>query len=286
MVNERAQLIKPKAEDARDVGRGAITEANPDHLRRGTQQNTETLKVLIFRDEDETISLRAIPNRTIRRACEPKSDDIHGPGKGISEKPRQPASEILVKEQFHRGEPRRSEARNAREPPLTVGSKAQAGQDVLVRELRKLGEELRFRHAASEVGKDVADGDACASHCGLAESNIRINDNAFAIVRGLGHAWSLDSGAKRSKNAGRPGSYFCRGGVASGRMRSYSTCANRGSRTGCNAYCCPTPKFTCGRVKQNASEASFLESPVWCNARSAAIRVSPSEQAEVGAVIA
>jgi len=28
-----------------------------------------------------------------------------------------------------------------------------------------------------------------------------------------------------------------------------------------------TPKFTCGRIKQNASEASFLGSPGWCNAR-------------------
>ena len=60
---------------------------------------------------------------------------------------------------------------NGHDAALTLGSERETSEDVLVREDRKVGEDLRFGHARRQIAQDVTDCDAGAADAGLAETN-------------------------------------------------------------------------------------------------------------------
>ena len=82
---------------------------------------------------------------------------------------------------------RRLNARNAGDAPLAVGSKPQAGDDVLVTQLRKLGEQRSLAHATGEITQDIAHSDSGAPDHRFVEANLRVEDDSVAIVAGGGH---------------------------------------------------------------------------------------------------
>lgn len=65
---KRQNLVEPGAQELRCVSRGAVAETDPDHLRRKAAQNTQSVEILVFRDEQETPGSGMLPNCGIGRA--------------------------------------------------------------------------------------------------------------------------------------------------------------------------------------------------------------------------
>jgi len=70
-------------------------------------------------------------------------------------------------------------SRTAEGPTLPFGGVGQARPDVVPRQLRKVPNDLVFRHPARQVAEHVADGDAGPPDAGLAEPNVRVNRDAL-----------------------------------------------------------------------------------------------------------
>ena len=69
--------------------------------------------------------------------------------------------------------------------PFTVGCISQAGQYILVVELRKILQNLGFRHAAGQRAKNVSHRESGAANAGLAETHRRIDGDSLVVVHGV-----------------------------------------------------------------------------------------------------
>jgi hypothetical protein len=62
---------------------------------------------------------------------------------------------------------------------FSLRGKLKAREDIGVRELRKILDQLRFARTACEIPQDLAHGQARSAHARLPEPNGRIDGNAF-----------------------------------------------------------------------------------------------------------
>jgi hypothetical protein len=65
MGRERGNLVQADAQEARDVSRGAVSEPDPNHLRRKAVQDTQSVEILVLRDENEALCGSMRPNSGI-----------------------------------------------------------------------------------------------------------------------------------------------------------------------------------------------------------------------------
>ena len=63
-------------------------------------------------------------------------------------------------------------------PALAFGGVGETSPDVVARHLRKIGQNLRLRHATRQIAQDVANRDARASNARLTKSDGRIRSDS------------------------------------------------------------------------------------------------------------
>ena len=72
--------------------------------------------------------------------------------------------------------------RDDHQASITVSSKRKAGLDVARCQIGKVGQHLRYSHAAPQIIKHIRDRDAGASDAWLAAPDARVDDDALAVV--------------------------------------------------------------------------------------------------------
>lgn len=92
----------------------------------------------------------------------------------VRERDHERLGQLFIKQQPH--ELRRRHAEGA---TLALGGVRQAGPNIIGGQLRKLGQQLSFYHAAGQIREDVAHGDARAFDARLAEANLGIHGDAI-----------------------------------------------------------------------------------------------------------
>jgi hypothetical protein len=68
-----------------------------------------------------------------------------------------------------------------------------------VTQLRKLGRQVSFTHAASQISQNVADCNASATDRGLPETDLRIEYDPVALVSGQVHTLETTEGKSRGQ---------------------------------------------------------------------------------------
>ena len=101
IFDERVELLGTKAQQANNICRGAVAEANPDHLRRWPAQDAEPLKVLVLTDENESGGLGMLPDVGVRPPTKAGRQDARRLRKHLREEIRQATGEVLVEQQLH-----------------------------------------------------------------------------------------------------------------------------------------------------------------------------------------
>lgn len=149
--------------------------------------DAEPVEVLVLRYQDKVLRPCSGPDRSISGPTEAKGEGVRGVRVKIGEIPDQTCREILIEQKFHGGlaqtfRQATSGGRDARQPALALGSEREAGTNVLKSELGEIHEDLVLAHPACEIRQDIAHCDASPTHGGLPEANLRVQDDAVAIV--------------------------------------------------------------------------------------------------------
>jgi len=152
------------------------------------------MKVLVFRDEHAAVLARQLPNGRVTRAALAEETNVQGIWEEIAQCRHQRFRQLFVEEQAHD-----SGGRNSQCAALPLSRVRQARPDVFPGELREIRQDLFFRHPASQVPKDVTNGDASPPHAGLAEADIRGDRDALQRA----HAPSLRQPPRRQQKAVR-----------------------------------------------------------------------------------
>lgn len=148
-------------------------------LRRRPPKNAHSLKVLVFRDENETAVSRLRPDRLVRRASGDHARRMQRAGIRRRQTLRETVGKVVVEKQARR---RHSGSRRANDAAFTVRRESQARKDVLVGQDWKVGKDFRCRHSARKVTENVPSGDAGSPHASLTEPNVRVNGDAILEV--------------------------------------------------------------------------------------------------------
>jgi hypothetical protein len=76
MLDELHDVLLATTEEPFDVGRGAVAEPDPDDLRGRALQHAQTLKILVFRHEDEPVGGGVSPDRSITSCGQASLQDV------------------------------------------------------------------------------------------------------------------------------------------------------------------------------------------------------------------
>jgi hypothetical protein len=72
LLVESDDVIVTPPQELRDVVSGAVAEPNPNELRRGTSQDSQSVKVLVLADHQAPVLTRQVPDDRIRRPALPQ----------------------------------------------------------------------------------------------------------------------------------------------------------------------------------------------------------------------
>ena len=100
MRHERLDLLVPEPEEPRDVGGGAVAEADPDHLGRRPAEHAQAVEVLVLGHPDEALGRRVCPHPRVGRAREPGRADVRPAREHVRQRLGQARREVLVDEQL------------------------------------------------------------------------------------------------------------------------------------------------------------------------------------------
>jgi hypothetical protein len=152
VLGEGTDAIRFSADQPCNLGGRAVSQPNPDYLGRRTEEHAEPMKVLVLRDERVPFGRGSVPHEPIRRSQKPQVFEVLGVGKLGRYIPWQPRRQILIEQELQpvlqaKGSP----VRLTREPPLTFRGKEQASANIFMSQLRKVLQDVRLRHVASQV---------------------------------------------------------------------------------------------------------------------------------------
>lgn len=105
MLDERPNIVRTKAKQSRDICRCTIPEANTNDLGWRAEQYAETMKVLVFRHQDEPFRCRMLPNGSVTCRAEVKREYMHRTRVDIREVVGEARREILIEQKPHDKKP-------------------------------------------------------------------------------------------------------------------------------------------------------------------------------------
>lgn len=170
MIDEGLYVANSRQKQSSDRSRPGIPNVQPNDFRRRQIDDAQRHKVLVFCYEEEAFSRCEAPQHLIRCATEPYQPDVQTFWKVCAQKREKPLRQIFVEQQ-----PRPLSDRHNQQPTLALSRKCEACQHILVRQLRKLGQEFLLRLPRGEEAQYLADGDPGAAHTRLAKADLRIN---------------------------------------------------------------------------------------------------------------
>ena len=88
VIDEGANLVEAEAQKSGNVGSCGVSRTKPYDLRWSAAQDTESLKVPVFRDEHQPKPLGVLPEGFIRRAAKSGRDRVGRRRIQIGEKTR------------------------------------------------------------------------------------------------------------------------------------------------------------------------------------------------------
>jgi hypothetical protein len=69
-------------------------------------------------------------------------------------------------------------------PTLALGGKRQTSADIVLRQLREIGQDLLLAHTGSKVREHVTDGNAGSLYARLPEPNFKVHDDSISVIHG------------------------------------------------------------------------------------------------------
>ncbi|HZK88779.1 MAG TPA: hypothetical protein VFC56_01400 [Stellaceae bacterium] len=96
MVQERLDLITIIAQQPDDILGRAVPQPNPDHLRRRSEKDAQSLKILILAYQHKFVVSRILPNRKIGSAEQTNIADVDGVRIDIGNRPDKAGSKVFV----------------------------------------------------------------------------------------------------------------------------------------------------------------------------------------------
>lgn len=133
--------------------------------------NAQAKKIFIACHQQAPILLRQLPHNLIRPTPNTKCANMERFGIQIGDRRKKGFGNIFVQEQSRK--PSGSGSRQG--PTLAFSGIREAGQHILVRELRKTGQDFCFRHTTCQISQHFADSESSITDAGFAEANSRIN---------------------------------------------------------------------------------------------------------------
>src|SRR4051794_17451897 len=95
------QLCKPAAKKVLDGARAAVSEANPNELRRTSTQYTTVIEIEILGDNQKLVLGGVGPDCVVVTPAQATIVDMHGVWEIGTQPGRQLGRKVFVKEQFH-----------------------------------------------------------------------------------------------------------------------------------------------------------------------------------------